>query len=644
MFNLFRSRDKAVRYLLSALLLLVAASMVTYLIPGGPGYFGAASSDTVVAVVGDQKVTLREVHQAINMTQRGRNVPSGMMQYLVPQLIDQLITERAVEYQAGRMGFAVSDADTAAAIRQQLPQLFEGGKFVGNQVYAAVLAQQNLSIQEFENTIARQILLNRLRTVVLEGLVVSGAEVEAEYKRRNDKSSIEYVKIDPAALRAQVQVTPQEIREYFDKNAATFRIEEKRSLLLVVFDPALIEASLVISDDEVRRAYEQNKDRYRIPERVRARHILLNTVDKPKEEVGKIQAKAEALLKQLKSGADFAELAKRNSDDPGSKDKGGDLDYFERGRMVPEFEAAAFSLKPKEISNLIKTQYGFHILQVLDKQEARLKPFDEVKAELASELKKERASLRSQAVLDEALVALKRNPQQAEEIARKFGLLAVPVEKAGSGDPIPHLGVNRDFQDAVALLRKGEVSPPVQAPGNKTVIAVVRDVFPARQASFEEVRDQIRSSLETGKANELTVKRANELLEKVKSLNGDLKKAAKSMGFEVVVSKEFTRHGAIAGLGAADGVPEAFTRPAGTVFGPVVMGTSRIVGKVSGHTPANLAELPAQKDAIRNEIRSNRARERNTLFEDGIRRQLEKEGKLKVHQEVVQRLIANYRG
>lgn len=642
MFDLFRSRDKAVRYLLSALLMLVALSMVTYLIPGS-GYGSGGSADNVLAKIGDDKISVREVQMRLQTAVRNKQFPPDMMQYYAPQMVDQLITERAVQYQAERMGFRASDTDTVEAIRREVPQLFPNGGFVGKDVYAGVLSQQNLSIPEFEHMIKNQILLNRMRSMALESLVVSNLDVEQEFQKRNEKAVAEYVKLPTQKIQSEAQVSSDEIRQHFEKNRASYQTPEKRGLLLVVVDPRVLEQSVVVGEDRARKIYEQNKDNYRTGERAHVRHILLNTADKPKEEVDKIQKKAEALLKQIQGGADFADLAAKNSDDPDSKVKGGDLGFIERGRTVAEFEASAFSLKPKEISNLVKTQYGFHILQTLEKQEARLRPFEEVKAQLTGELRKQAVADKVQTTLDQALSEVKKNPQEAEQIAKRLNLITTPVEKASSGDPIPHLGVNRDFQEFLTSAKKGEVSQPVQAPGNKTVMGIVREIFPAHPAAFEEVQGQIRMTLMTGKATKLLEQRAKDLLEKAKALGGDLKKAAQSMGMEAATSAAVTRNGAIEGLGSASSVPDLFAKPAGALWGPLQVGDARVVGKVVSRIPADLGELAAQRDSIRQEIKQQRARERNALFEDGIRQQLEKEGKLKINQDVLKRLLAGYR-
>jgi peptidyl-prolyl cis-trans isomerase D len=637
MFDLFRSRDKAVRILLTVILSLVALSMVGYLIPSYGGG-GSTPNDNVVADVGNTKVTVRDVQMAIRAQTRNREMPPGMLQHYVPQIINQMITEKAMIYQAGRMGFVVSEADTAKAIRDQMPQLFPNGQFVGSAAYAAVLQQQEMTIPEFEEYMSNQILLNRLRSVALESTVVSNADIEHEFRLKNEKAAIDYVKVSPKSVQADVKVTPEELKDYFEKNKQGYRIPEKRGLKLAVFDPAKINEAVAISDTQLRMAYEQNKDRYRIPERVKARHILLMTQGKPPAEEAKLKAQAEDLLKQIKSGANFAELAKKYSEDPGSKDKGGDLDWVVKGQTVPEFEAALFALKPNGISGVVKTTYGFHIIQALEKENAHLKTLEEVKPELTTELKNQAGQQQVQTTLDNATAAFKKNPDQFDQIAAQYHLKVVPFDSAGAGDAVPEIGVNRDFEDAVYSLKKGEVSAPVSAPGNRTIVALVSAVYPAHPATFQEVENQIRPALAQQKASRLVAQKAANLVAKVKELNGDLKKAAQSMGLEVVSAPAFTRNGAIEGLGSPDAIPEIFTKPVGTIFGPNMVGTDPVVGKITARIEPNMTELPLQTAAIRDDIKHTKARERDALFEDGVREQLLKEGKIKIHSDVLKRV------
>ncbi|MSV30688.1 MAG: hypothetical protein EXQ52_18370, partial [Bryobacterales bacterium] len=370
MFDLFRSRDKAVRYLLGSLLMVVALSMVITLIPGFGS--GSGTTETIVAEVGKEAITLRDVQKALANAQRNRSMPPEMFQFFIPQLVDQMITERAIAYEAGRLGFEVTESDTASAIRNIVPQLFQEGKFVGKETYSAFLEQQGLSIPEFESQIARQVLLNRVRGIALQSIAVSPVEIEQEFRKRNEKAKIEFVKIDQAKYRAEAAASQAEMLDYFNKNKASFSIPETRALKLLVLDPAKFAGGVVVSDDDIRKAYESSKDRYRTGERVKIRHILLKTTGKPKEEHPKIRARMEDILKKLQGGADFADLAKKNSEDTGSAVKGGDLDWVVKGQMVKNFEQASFSLKVKELSKIVETEYGYHVLQVMEKEDARL--------------------------------------------------------------------------------------------------------------------------------------------------------------------------------------------------------------------------------------------------------------------------------
>jgi len=643
MFDLFRSRARAVRYMLAAILLLVALSMVITLIPG----FGTDTQrqDQIVAQIGGEPLTVLEVQQVIQRQIQNHAFPPEMAVSYVPQIINQIITERAAAWQARRLGFDVTKQELADTIQAVLPQLFEGGKFAGKEVYAAYLAQQNLTVPQFESALRRQLLVNKLRDLVLAGVIVTPAQLEKEYKWRNEKAKIEYAVVSPEKYRSEIRVDPEEMNAYYQKNKAFFRIPEKRSFDLVVIDEAEVSKSITVPEAELRRMYEANKESYRTPERVKVRHILLKTTDVPQDKLPAIRAKAEALLKQLKQGADFAELAKKNSEDPGSASKGGDLGYITRGQTVPAFEQAAFSLKPGQISDIITTQYGLHIIQVLDKQEARLKPFDEVKSQLAEERKKQQVYERMQSLADQARAALVKNPQGADQVARELGLAVIKVDKADASAPVPGIGVSRDLADALTLARKGEVTPVVQVQPTKLAVAVVTDIFPSRPADFSEVEDQIRQKLTDDKLKQLVEARAREFFEKAKAPGADFRKLAQSMGLEVKTPPEFTRNGAVEGLGVASFVEEAFTEPPGTVFGPVNTGGAQwFICRVIEQIPADMNKFPAEKENLEKQVKSEMERDRSDLFEAGLLSDLIKEGKVKIYQNVINTLVANYSG
>jgi len=641
MFDLFRSREKSVRILLGALLVVVGLSMLTYLIPSYNS--GGSTSDVVVAEVGGEAITLPQIQRIVQAQLRGRNMPPEILPAYVPQMIDTIINEHALAYEAQRLGFEVTDQQISDAIRTYIPNLFQDGKFVGKEAYASVLAQQNMTIPEFELEMRRQLLITRLRDVALEGVIVTPQEIEQEYKKRNEKIKIAYVKLTADKYKGESQPTPEELQRYFENNKAQYTIPEKRNLAILIANQAKIEQTVNPTDVDLQRAYNQNQGAFRIPEQVKVRHILLKTQGKPPADDAKIKAQADDILKQVRAGGNFAELAKKYSEDPGSKDTGGEYTIQKNGQMVKEFEDAAFRLKPGE-SEVIKTTYGYHVFQVINHEAARLKPFDEVKGQLATEWKKQRVNDIMQQISDKAQNLLQKDPTHPEKVAADLNMQLVRADGIEANQPVPEIGVNADFDQSITGLKKGEVSQPVALPGNKIALAVVTDVIPSRPATFAEVQDKVRTNIVNQKANTAVQNHARELVEKAKSMGGDLEKAAKSMGLEVKTSSDFARNGAVEGLGSATYFAEGFRAPDGAIVGPVPTPDGPVVAKVVSHIAADPAKLAEQRIAIRDELKTQKARDRESMFEAGLRDALIKQGKIKVHQDVINRLISSYRG
>jgi peptidyl-prolyl cis-trans isomerase D len=644
MFDLFRSREKSVRILLGALLLLVALSMLTYLVPNYNT--GASTSDTIIAEIGkDDVITQQEVQTLIQNTVRGRQLPPDMLPTYLPTMVDQLVTDRALAYEATRLGFQVTDADLADAIRQTAPSLFQDGKFVGKDAYAAMLDQQHLTIAQFESDLRRQLLITRLREVAIEGTIVTPLEIEQAYRKKNEKIEVEYVKIPNDKYRAEVQPNAADMQTFFKANGLRYQTPETRNLAILIADPAKMEQTATPTDADLRRLYSQNLDSFRTPERVKVRHILLKTEGKPASEEPKIKAQAEDLLKQIRGGADFAALAKKNSEDPGSAANGGEYPgWVTHGQTVPEFDKAAFSLKPGQTSDLVKTQYGYHIIQVLQHEDARLRPFEETKGELTAQWKKQHVNDAMNQISDTAQAALQKDPAHPEKVAADLNAQLVRVDGYAAPQKIKEIGPSPDFEQAVATLKKGEVSQLVALADNKVALAVVMDVMPARPQTFEEVQNQIRDAITENRLTVAVQNHAKELVDKAKSMGGDLAKAAKAMGLAVKTSGEIDRSSSVEGLGSASYIQEGFTRPDGTVFGPISTPDGTVVAKVTRHADPDMSKLPEQRATLLEELKSQKARDRNSLFEAGLRDALVKQGKIKIHQDVINRLLASYRG
>jgi peptidyl-prolyl cis-trans isomerase D len=640
MFDLFRNREKTKKYFMAAILLMVSASMLLYLVPNYNT--GSGSNDVVLAKIGNDELTEADARKAIQVETRGKQIPAEILPNYVPQMLQEMITDRALDYEARKLGMQVSDQDVAEYLRQNFPGLFQDGKFVGKEAYAAMLGQQGVTIDEFEADLKRTMLINKLREVAIEGTVVTPAEIEQEYRKKNDQIQLQYVKLTQDKYKKEAEPTPEAMQQYFKTNAARYQDPEARNLVVLIADQAKIEQGVNPTDAELQATYNQNVANYRLPERLNVRHILLMTKDKPASEEPKIKAQAEDLVKQLRAGADFAAMAKKYSEDPGSKDKGGEYDGVVRGQMVPEFEKVAFSAKPMAISDPVKTQYGYHIIQVLSHDDARVKPFPEVKDDLAKQWKQQRASAIMQNISDKAQAALQKDPDHPDQVAKDLGMEVVHADGIAPGQTVPEVGSSPDFDQAIASLKKGEVSQPVSPSANKIVIAEVTGIVPAHPATFEEVKTQIHDSMLNSKLARMVQDNAKALADAAKANGGDLAKAAKAMGLEVKTTELFKRQASVDGLGTATYFEDAFKSPVGTVLNPVPMPDATVVAKVVQHADADMSKLPGQRNEIRESLKTEKARERNTIFETGLVDELTRQGVIKMHPEVVARIISSF--
>jgi len=616
------------RILLGAFVLVLGGSMLLYLVPQSP-VSGELSTDTV-AKIGDESVTVQDVRQQLNQIEQRNPNMKPLESLYAQQILKQLVSIKEIEYEAKRLGIAVSDQEQADRIRQYVPTAFNNGTFVGRDRYAAeVQARYQMTVPVFEELVRQGLLEEKFRKLVTDGISVGPAELQDEFRYKNEKVKLDYALIKPEDLEAKISPDEAEIRAAYEKNKSKYQVPERRVVRYALVDVNQIRQSVQISDDMLKQQYQSNIQQYQVPNRVHVQHILFMTVGKTDAEVDEIKKRAEDVLKQVKKGGKFEDLAKKYSEDPGSKDKGGDLSWITQGQTVPEFEKTAFSLPPGQVSDLVKTQYGFHIIKVLEKETAHTKPFEEVKDSLRAPFLLSQADKLASDTADKLAAAIRQsNKISLDDLANQYRLTVSETRPVSATDPLLELANSKEAKAAIFQLRIGELNLPVRTDRGYVVLSV-KSILSAHQGSLEEVRDRVIADLKREKSTEMAKSRAEELIKRVKA-GEKFDAAAKELGLEPKTSDPVAREGSIPGAASGKQVSAAFNLKAGDVAAPLSLGQNWLVYRVAEKTEANPADFDRQKKQLTEELLQSKRSLAFEAFQTALDNRLKQEGKLKL--------------
>jgi peptidyl-prolyl cis-trans isomerase D len=616
------------RILLGAVVLLLGGSMLLYLVPQTPGV-GEVSTDTV-AKVGDESITVAEIRQQLDQVMQ-RNPAAKVMEPIYAQrILTDLVSQKEIEYEATRLGITVSDQERADRIRQYLPTAFNNGAFVGMNRYAAeVQARFQLTVPVFEELIRQSLLTEKFQKLVTDGISVGPAELLDEFRYKNEKVKLDYALIKPEDLEAKINPDEAEIKAFYEKNKSNYQVPERRVVRYALVDVNQIRQGIQVSDDQLKVQYQKNIQDYQVPNRVHVEHILLMTVGKTDAEVDEIKKKAEDVLKQARSGAKFEDLAKKYTEDPGTKDKGGDLGWLVQGQTVPEFEKAAFSLQKGQISDLVRTQYGFHIIKVIDKETARTKSFDEVKESLRAPLLLSQADKQASDTADQMSAAIRQsNKTSLDDLAKQYHLTVSETRPVSASDPLIELANSKDAKDAIFRQRAGDLSLPIRT-DRGYVVLVVKEIQPAHPGTLEEARDKVIADLRRQKSIELARSKAEDLIKRVKA-GEKFDPAAKGLGLDPKVSDLLARNGTIPGAASGKQLSAAFNLNAGEVGAPLTLGQNWLVYQVLEKQEPNPADFEKQKKDLTEEALQAKRSLAYEAFRTALDERLKQEGKLKL--------------
>lgn len=502
MFDYIRTHQRVMQFLL---LLIIFPSFV---IGGVVSFSDFGNKQNEVAQVGSSAITASEFDQALrNQLDRMRQAygPDFDTQLLnTPEMrrniLDDLIARRVLTEQANANRLTVSDQALQQSILD-IPGLRKADDSFDNERYRNLLANQGMTPAMYEAQLRQDMTLQQLAGAVQNTAIVSKSVMERIALISEQEREVQALSFDAKSFVGQVKVTDAMLRDYYAKNAKQFEIPEVLNAEYVMLSNDVLAQQIAVTDAEVAAHYEQNKRNYTTDEQRRASHILFNlNKDSSAQEKQTVRTKAEAVLAQVrKDPAQFAALAKEHSQDPGSKDKGGDLDFFKRGMMTKAFDDSVFQLKKGEMSALVETEYGLHIIYLTDVKPSAVKALDEVKADLTADIKKQKAS---KAYAEAAETFTNMVYEQSENLQAVADKLNLKIEKLANvqrqpmpGAPATMLVNNKKFLNAIFSddsLKKKQNTEAVEISPNVLVSGRVIDYKPASKRPFDEVKAMIQ--------------------------------------------------------------------------------------------------------------------------------------------------------
>ncbi len=545
---------------------------------------------------------------------------------------EELVGDKLVVQDARRMGLTVPDAELASFIRN-LPGLQRDGVFIGNDEYKRAIRQGLLgntrNPEEFEDQVREGLLANKWQGVLLASIVVTPAEIEAEFRRRNERSTFEYIAVPLDRYEKAIAPGPGELESWYEARRDRYAVGEARRALYVLLDDATVGDRVQIDDAAIRQYYEQNQQLFTRAEERRARQILIAVQpDAPADEVERARTKARSVADRLRAGEDFATVARETSDDEFSAAQGGDLGFFPRGQMVPEFDEAVFAAQQGVVSDPVRTDYGFHIIRVEEIRASALAPLEEVTNQI-------RAQIRFQKSRDVAKQVAKELHEKAlasKDLRAAALEMNLPLKDSGlvsRADNVPGLGPVPEMIEKIFATESGGIGDIVELPSGEvvlTVTEVVTDHLPALDTQRERVLAEFARERARDEASS-AVRAA------VATAGGDLARAAKRLDVEVqTTTPAYIRGQGLAGIGASPALERAaFTSPPGVLSEPVDAGRSLVVLRVISRDEADMGRLAQESDAIRDFLRAPRAQRLITA----TRERLRKEAQVEFHPELL---------
>ena len=646
MIRFLQKDNRVVKAMFVVIIAAASVSMVVYLIPGLSGQ-GAVSADTYAVVYphwysrylsDGETISQERVTQQARQQLQQRN-PQYAANPMIVSLFEQQVGQQLVQQQillaeANKLGIKASDDDVRQYLRtgQAGQVLYPNGKFIGKDQYASLIATRfDMSVPQFEEGVKHDIAIRRLESLITAGVTVGDKEARDFYLKNNIKLKFDYAVISSDDIRKQINPSDADLQVFFKKNAARYAtaVPEQRIITYFAFTPNEVPGGVAQpTQQEIQQYFTAHQSEYSVPEQSKSRHILIKVApgaDAKTDAAAK--AKAEVLVKQIQGGANFADLAKKNSDDPGSKDTGGELGFAQRGHMVPEFDNAIFTQKIGD-TKIIKTQFGYHIVQVEERQAARTQQLNDVLPTIQATLIRQKSVAAQEnyarALMSEAI----KNGLQKTAAAHHLQVVTTP--------PVNAQGVIPALPDGSQVIARAfdskQGDPPQSAQtGEGYAIFQVTGVNAAHAPNFADWKSHIEDDYRSEQVPALLSQKTAELAAKAKSMN-DLGKAAKEMGATVKTSDFVGQNSQVPDFGAVGRVaPQMFEMNPGTITGPINAGRTGVVAKLLLKQEPNPDEIAKNLDQTRDQLLDQKRQEAFGVFANTIISEYKKNNRVRVN-------------
>ncbi|GAB6034056.1 SurA N-terminal domain-containing protein [Galenea microaerophila] len=485
--------------------------------------YAQGQKTVVVATVNGEKITAKQFltlyqRQKMRLQQQFGEMYDQVVkdEELRKQVLEALIQSEAIKQYAKAHHLVISDQQLAAMIHAA-PVFHQDGKF-DQKLYEDILLRNGLSVAQFETEQRQNLIEQQFKQLSLASTFATPSEVAQIVALESQERKVAYLGVPKYVFMPKVKVSEAELQKYYQAHQADFVEPEKIKIDYVLLSKQALAKKLQPTEAELKAYYEENKDNFIEPEKRRASHILIRFKADTPEAKAEAKKQIEEVLAKLKAGGDFAELAKKYSQDPGSAQAGGDLGFFNQGVMVKPFDDAVFSMKEGEVRGPIETQFGYHIIKLTKIQPKKVLPYEAVKEQVKAEWLKQQADKQYYALVDKLTSIAYEQPDSLEPAAEAIGMkvqTSEPFSRQGGKDSItsnPKV-IQAAFSDEV--LKSHENSSVIELSPNESIVIRINQVIPEKQLTFDEVKTRIQKQLVSQKAQAAAKAKAEALLKQV---------------------------------------------------------------------------------------------------------------------------------